>query len=223
MSKTFNFYCDESTHLQRDKKPFMLISYVSCAINQVKIHHQQIRAIQKRHNCFGEIKWSKVSKDKGQFYLELIEYFFLTDLHFRAIVVAKDKIKLDNSPQGYDDFYYKMYYQLLSHKINMEYNYNIFLDIKDTLSAYKVKKLKNILNIKYSSIRTLQNIRSNESLLMQLTDLIMGALNYHLRGANTVIAKNKIVDKIKTHCELPLNVSTPKENEKFNLFFIDLK
>lgn len=38
MSKTFNIYCDESTHLQNDNKPYMIISYVSCAYPQIKIH-----------------------------------------------------------------------------------------------------------------------------------------------------------------------------------------
>jgi len=35
MNKTFNFYCDESCHLENDHQPYMLIKYVSCDINQV--------------------------------------------------------------------------------------------------------------------------------------------------------------------------------------------
>ena len=40
-----------------------------------------------------------------------------------------------------------MYYSLLNHKINTQSIYNVYLDIKDSLSAYKVQKLKEILNI----------------------------------------------------------------------------
>jgi hypothetical protein len=58
---------------------------------------------------------------------------------------------------------------------------------------------------------------------MQLTDIITGALSYHLRGLNKVIAKNKIIEKIQQHSKHPLNSSTPKDHQKFNLFFIDLK
>lgn len=105
----------------------------------------------------------------------------------------------------FDDFYYKMYWQLINHKISMENNYNIYLDIKDTLSAGKVKKLKQILQIDFSSIRTLQNIRSEESLLMQLTDLLMGAISYHLRGLDKVIAKNKLIEKIHANENLKVN------------------
>lgn len=221
--KTFNFYCDESCHLENDGMPFMVISYVSCAYNQVKLHQQNIKNLKEKHSFKNEIKWSAVSKSKYNFYVELIEYFFANDLQYRAIVVAKDKIKNTDFNQNFDDFYYKMYFQLLNHKMNMDNNYNIYLDIKDTLSANKVKKLKTILNIKYSSINNLQNIHSHESLLMQLTDVLMGAITYHLRGLNKVTAKNKLIEKIQKHTQLPLNISTSKGIEKFNLFFIDLK
>ena len=222
MTKTFNFYCDESCHLQNDHQPFMLISYVSSAYNQVKLHHENIKNIKKKHDFHNEIKWSSVSKSKYPFYAELVDYFFSNDLHFRAVVVDKAAINLQ-SGTTFDDFYYKMYWQLIYHKINMESNYNIYLDIKDTLSAGKVRRLKDILQIDFSSIKTLQNIRSDESLLMQLTDLLMGAISYHLRGLNTVIAKTKLIEKIQHHTKQPLTQSTFKSYNKFNLFFIDLK
>ncbi|OYU82471.1 MAG: RlfA protein [Flavobacterium sp. BFFFF2] len=221
--KTFNFYCDESCHLENDGMPYMVISYVSCAFNQVKLHQQNIKILKEKHSFKNEIKWSSISKSKYNFYVELIEYFFANDLQYRAIVVPKHKIKNNDFDQDFDDFYYKMYYQLLNHKMNMENKYNIYLDIKDTLSANKVQKLKKILNIKYSSIENLQNIHSKESLLMQLTDVLMGAITYHLRGLNKVTAKTKLIEKIQKHTQLPLNISTSKNFEKFNLFFIDLK
>lgn len=221
--KTFNYYCDESCHLENDGMPFMVISYVSCAYNQVKLHQENIKNLKEKHSFKNEIKWSAVSKSKHNFYTELIEYFFANDLQFRAIVVPKDKINNNNFNQSYDDFYYKMYFQLLNHKINMENKYNIYLDIKDTLSANKVRKLKEILNFKYSKINNLQNIHSHESLLMQLTDVLMGAITYHLRGLNKVTAKTKLIEKIQKHTQLPLQSSTAKNFDKFNLFFIDLK
>ncbi len=222
MANTFNFYCDESCHLQHDRQPFMLIAYLSSAYNQVKLHHENIRNIKKKHNFQHEIKWSSVSKSRYPFYAELIDYFFSNDLHFRSVVVDKSKINIQPDVT-FDDFYYKMYWQLIYHKISMENNYNIYLDIKDTLSAGKVKKLKQILQIEFSSIRTLQNIRSEESLLMQLTDFLMGAISYRLRGLNKVIAKNKLIEKIQHHTKQPLTQSTYKSYNKFNLFFIDLK
>lgn len=223
MNKTFNFYCDESCHLENDHHPYMLIGYVSCAYNQVRIHSQNIRLLKAKHHVFYETKWSGLSKSAYPLYNDLIDYFFATDLQYRAIVIKKCQLKHEEFSQSHDDFYYKMYYQLLNKKIEHDNNYNIYLDIKDTRSAKKVNGLKNFLNSHFISVRNLQNIRSNESELMQLTDIITGALSYHLRELNTVIAKRRIIEKIQQHSKVPLTQSTSKDSQKFNLFFIDLK
>lgn len=222
MNKTFNLYCDESTHLENDKMPYMVISYVGTPYNQLKQHKNAIKELKIKYNFKGEIKWSNVSNSKYLFYNELIEYFFATDLFFRAIIIRKEQINNDQEGSSYDDFYFKMYFQLLHHKMNMEDTHNVYLDIKDTRSHKKVKKLKEILNYN-ASIRNLQSIHSYESSLMQLADLIMGAINYRLRGLNKVIAKNKLIEKIEEECNGSLDKSTPLEEDKFNRFFIALK
>ena len=221
--KTFNMYCDESTHLENDGMPYMIIGYVSSAWNQVKIHTQHIMMLRQKHRFKGEIKWSKLSESNYPFYADLIDYFFATDLNFRAVIVNKSQI--DNSRENftYNDFYFRMYYQLLHHKIDMENTYNIYLDVKDTCSYKKINTLKKILNYNYGNIRNLQFIRSHESVLLQLADVLMGALNYHLRDKLVVTAKIKLLDKIKLHTKRPLDYSTPKGVNKFNLFFIELK
>jgi hypothetical protein len=201
----------------------MIIAYVSSAWNQVKLHSQHIYHLREKHHFKGEIKWSKLSESNYPFYSELIEYFFATDLNFRAVIVNKSQINNEKLGFTYNDFYYRMYYQLLHHKINMEHTYNIYLDIKDTCSYRKNKKLREILNVQYGNIRNLQFIHSHESVLLQLADVIMGALNYNLRDEKKMIAKLKIIEKIKRHANRPLDCSTPKGSEKFNLFFIELK
>lgn len=223
MSETFNLYCDESCHLENDKQKYMIISYVSSPYNHVKMHTQGIITILNKYNFKNEIKWNSVSKSKYPLYVELIEYFFASDLVFRAVVVDKEKIDSKSFWGNFDDFYFKMYYQLLYHKINMGSNYNIYLDIKDTLSASKVRKLKEILNVNYTGVRNIQNIRSEESLILQMTDLLMGAISYHLRNLNGVIAKNKLIEKIQQLAKTPLVESTAKNANKFNLFFIELR
>ena len=221
--KTFNFYCDESCHLENDGFAYMLIGYVSSAYNQVKLHTDNIKQLKKKYHIPYELKWNHLSKSGTELYKELIDYFFATDLQYRAIVIEKEQLKHKQFQQTHDDFYYKMYYQLIQKKLSPEYNYNIYLDIKDTRSAQKVNGLKNYLNNNFVSVRNLQNIRSYESELMQLTDIITGALSYYLRKEKTVIAKNKIIDRIAQHAGQALNQSTPRSEQKFNLFFIDLK
>jgi hypothetical protein len=222
MNKTFNIYCDESCHLENDHKPYLFLGKVSSAYNQVKLHTENIKELKVKHNFFAEIKWTSVSKSKLRFYEELIEYFFGTDLQFRAIGVEKNKIDNNSYSQSYDEFYYKMYYYLLNHNINSLYRYNVYLDIKDTLSALKVKKLKEVLNTKYGVFSNVQNIRSHESILLQLTDFLMGAISYlHNNPQKANSAKVKLIEKIKHHSGLELDKTN--YSNKFNLFFIELK
>jgi len=221
-NKTFNFYCDESTHLQNDGELFMIISYVSSAYNQIEQHKDYIKLLRAKHKIKGEIKWNSVSSSQYPFFADVVDYFFSTDLNFRAIIVEKDQINENRPGFHYDDFYFKMYYQLIHHKINMSYNYNIYLDVKDTISNEKLATLKDILKWN-ASIRSFQFIRSYESPLMQMADLLMGAINYKLRGLNKVKAKIKLIKKIEESSKLPLTNTTPKNKDKFNLFFIDLK
>lgn len=221
MNKTFNIYCDESCHLENDHKPFMFLGSVSSAYNQVRWHTEQINELKKKHNFYAEIKWSKVSHSKLHFYSELLDHFFATDLKFRAVGIKKGEIKNANFDQTHDDFYYKMYYQLLNHKIDSRYAYNVYLDIKDTLSACKVRRLREILNIKYGVFRNVQNIRSHESILMQLADFLTGTISYHNNNTEKQnSAKTQLIERIKKSGD---SLDCTNYSEKLNLFFIELK
>lgn len=218
MGKTFNKYCDESCHLENDHKRYMFLGYVSCAYNQVKTHTERIRDLKASHRFYAEIKWNKVSMSKLRFYLELVDYFFSSDLKFRAIGIDKDKTHCDD----FDEYYYSMYHNLLIHDINITHTYNVYLDIRDTLSSYKVKRLKESLNITYGIFRNVQNINSKESLLLQLADFILGALSYEKNDAKKQNeAKRIILERIKKRANGRwCDDSTDANNT--NTFFIDL-
>ncbi len=220
-NKTFNIYCDESCHLEHDHKPYMLLGNISCAYPQVKRHSERIKEIKKKHHFYAEIKWTNVSQSKLQFYLELIDYFFDTDLKFRAIGVQKEYIQLEESNTTFDDFYYKMYYRLLNHKVDTTDHYNVYLDIKDTWSDTKANKLRDILNVQFGVFRKVQCIRSEESLLLQMADLLMGAIAYEINvPEKRSSAKERVLAQIKKHCP---DLAHSNSSNKLNLFFINLK
>ncbi|MCK9163318.1 MAG: DUF3800 domain-containing protein [Bacteroidales bacterium] len=227
MIKTFNLYCDESCHLENDNMPYMIYGYVSIASNQIQLAKKQIKQIQLDYNFDGEMKWNNVCSKTFPFYSEIINYFFSNDMLFRAVVVDKNQIDNNRPLYSFNDFYFRMYYQLLHHKTDMENTYNVYIDIKDTRSQGKLHELKKILKYN-SSINNFQFINSKESIFVQLADLLMGAINYQLRIEKgnlegKVEAKLKIIEKIKSHTQLTLNKSTSKDFHKFNLFFICLK
>lgn len=227
MSKTFNIYCDESTHLIHDGHPYMLLGYISIAYPQIRIAKQEIKAIKSRHNYNEEFKWTNVHDATYKVYAELIDWFFMNDLEFRAVVVDKSQIDETRPEYTFNDFYFRMYFQLLHTKVDFQNTYNIYMDIKDTCSGEKLETLKKIMSYN-SSIGRFQFIRSHESVFIQLADVLIGAINYNLRiekgdVSGKVLAKRKIIGKIKKHSNISLNTTTPLSRRKFNLFFISLK
>lgn len=227
MSKTFNLYCDESTHLIHDGHPYMLLSYISIAYPQIRLAKEEIKAIKRKFNYTEELKWTNVHSATYKVYAELVDWFFMNDLEFRAVVVDKSQIDEKRADYSFNDFYFRMYFQLLHTKVDFQNRYNVFLDIKDTCSGEKLEKLKKIMSYN-SSIGTLQFIPSRESVFIQLADVLMGAINYNLRIQKgdvngNVIAKLKLIEKIKRHSNISLNTTTPLSRNKFNLFFITLK
>ncbi len=227
MSKTFNLYCDESTHLIHDGHPYMLLSYISIAYPQIRLAKEEIKAIKRKFNYTEELKWTNVHSATYKVYAELVDWFFMNDLEFRAVVVDKSQIDEQRADYSFNDFYFRMYFQLLHTKVDFQNRYNVFLDIKDTCSGEKLEKLKKIMSYN-SSIGTLQFIPSRESVFIQLADVLMGAINYNLRiqkgdVKGNVIAKLKLIEKIKRHSNISLNTMTPLSRNKFNLFFITLK
>ena len=74
----YNVYCDESCHLENDGIEIMGIGGVWCPKEKVKEISDRIREIKKRYNISptSEIKWTKVTPSKVDFYLDLINFFF---------------------------------------------------------------------------------------------------------------------------------------------------
>ena len=49
MNKTFNIYCDESTHMVHDGHPYMLLGCTSIAYTQIRMAKDAIKDIKKKH------------------------------------------------------------------------------------------------------------------------------------------------------------------------------
>lgn len=229
---SFNIYCDESCHLENDKQSSMVLGAISCPNELVRKSAIEIKQIKAKYDLgpFFEAKWVKVSPSKEDFFLELINYFFDNPyLSFRALIIPdKSKIEHKRFDQTHDDWYYKMYYLLLKEMVNKQSYYNIFIDIKDTRSIMKLRKLHDILcnSLEDNSkeiIKKLIQVRSHEIELMQLTDLFIGAISYTHRGLNTSQAKINIVNTIEQKSGHSLKVKTNLSQTKLNLFVWNAK
>jgi hypothetical protein len=227
MPTLYNIYCDESCHLEHDGQKAMVLGAIWCPEARANEMSKHIRAIKEQCSLdrFFEIKWTKVSPARLDFYLRLVDYFFEeADLYFRALIVPdKTVLEHDKFGQDHDTWYFKMYFDMLKVILSPDACYRIYLDIKDTKSAVKVRKLHEVLcNNMYDFdrqiIERVQNVRSHEIELLQLADLMIGAVSYVNRGLTTSQAKSTIINRIKEKSHYSLTLSTLLSERKVNIF-----
>ena len=227
MSTIYNIYCDESCHLENDRQPVMVLGAVWCPLEKIREISVHLRDIKARHGLSTkfEVKWTKVSPAKQDFYLDLLDYFFENDdLHFRALVV-QDKSKLQHElyEQTHDTWYYKMYFEMLKVILDPQRCYRIYIDIKDTRSAAKINKLhdvlcNNVYDFQRQIIERVQMVRSHEVEILQLTDMLIGAVSYVNRGLHMNAAKLAVVERMREHSGYSLTKTTLLKENKVNLF-----
>lgn len=222
----YNVYCDESCHLASNDGKYMLIGAVYCPKNKIKKINEYIQHLKENYNLSSsiELKWNKVDKKTEKLYLDIINYFFNDDdLRFRVIVIDKTTLDHKKYNQTENDFYHKAYYNMLKYIINPENSYNIYTDIKDTNSYYYLQKMLNYLRITISdtnkkTIKKVQPIRSYESSILQINDILIGALSYYYRNLNSNSVKINIINEIKNLCQCEFDVTSNYSNTKFNIF-----
>lgn len=227
MSEIFNIYCDESCHLENDHQPLMVLGAVWCPIEKSREIAVRVREIKKKYNLSDkyEIKWSKVSPSKLEFYLEILDYFLDDDdLHFRALVVPdKTKLRHDLYKQTHDVFYYKMFFNLLKVILDPDNCYRIYFDIKDTNSSERLAKLHDVLcnsiyDFDSKVIERLQAVRSHEVEQIQLSDFLTGIISYVNRGLGDSQAKLSLIERLRQRSGYSLTKTTLLREEKLNIF-----
>jgi hypothetical protein len=224
---TYNIYCDESCHLENDHQQVMVLGAIWCPLEKTREISVRVREIKVRHglNPKFEVKWTKVSPAQKKLYLDLIDYFFdADDLHFRALIVPdKTRLQHDKFHQDHDIWYYKMYFEMLKVILSPDACYRVYLDIKDTRSALKVARLheilcNNIYDFQRKIIERVQTVHSKEVELLQLTDLMVGAISYVNREMSASNAKLALVERIKKRSNYELTRTTLLLEKKVNLF-----
>lgn len=226
MNDCIHIYCDESCHLEHDAQKAMVLGAVWCPASHRAYLGRKVKQIREQ---FGlppsfEIKWTKISPARIDFYRALVDLFFDEPLlRFRGVVVP-DKSILDHEKfgQSHDDFYYKMWYLLLTYLIDDQHTFRVFLDIKDTRGQVKIRKLHEVIcNAHYdfdrSRILSIEQVHSHDVPLLQMADLMIGALSHFHRSLDGSEAKRAIIQHIRQRSGYGLQCSTPPRAEKFNL------
>lgn len=226
--KKYNIYCDETCYLQNDGYNIMVIGGVQCSSEYKQQHYANIRAIKSKYNIstYSELKWIKISNTNHQLYADILRYFIESpDLSYRGIIVNNKKsLNLDIYHHTYDEWYYKMYYYLLDFLIQDNNSYHIYIDKKENDGNYKIAKLTEYLRNKnrdfnHDRIPLINEVYSHKCDLVQVSDIISGALSYFHRKMHLLpgcsLSKCDLVDLLSE--EFEITKTSPYGDKKFNI------
>ncbi len=223
----FEVYCDESrTELLSPGTPgregkYLLIGGLWLPAERRKAIKSRIGELREQHHCRAELKWNKVSPSRQGLYEDLIKLFFNEpDLRFRAVAIRADQVDLVRFHDGDAELaFYKFYYLLLRYWF-LDFNeYTVFVDLRTNRLHGRLKTLKEILDRsnRFADVEAVQALPSDQLDLLQLADLLLGAVGSRLNEPTRGVAKEVLVGAIERRLGHPIR-ATPKSEEKFNVF-----
>jgi len=225
MSNEYNIYCDESCHLINDGHKCMVLGSLILPKEKLFEVSDKIKSTKIAHDMdiHTELKWVKASPNKLDLYKAILNIFLShPDLSFRCVVVP-DKSQLCHNKfyRTHDNFYYVMYYYGLRFIMQPSNTYNIYFDFKDHNQKNELPVLKQVLYIKEKiplENMKLQSIQSYESQLMQMCDIITGAISYRNRGLLTSSSKTELANMLECSTHQDLCTSSVVREAKCNVF-----
>lgn len=224
-------YCDESQTdilcTKNSSAEYLVIGSLWLERGTRDTLKQAIHALRDKHHIGPEFKWSKLSPSRQAFYTELLGWFIGLglELRYRCIVVPKkdvDLVKFHHSDAELG--FYKFYYQMLHHWIDDFNTYQVFCDYKRDRKSDRLEELKNCLcrtNLT-AEIKSLQWVRSEESVMIQLVDVLTGAVSARLNNTlHAGTAKSVFVTELERRLGREM-AHTRAGEKKFNIFQIQL-
>ncbi len=226
----FEVYCDESGLEALTKKEAHLYTAIGSIWLPAEYREQLksgLSAIKKKYAIKGELKWKKISPAYIDLYKEVISYFFESGyLRYRVILIESAKADSLSFHNGDVELgFYRFYYQLLHHWLFDNNKYSIFVDLKVNRNKGRLKGLLKLLgeSNRTSDILQVQGLPSEQSLGIQLTDLLTGLVSAKFNNNTISEAKKELIRFVEEEYLKRMIAPTSKWEEKFNVFRIEMK
>jgi hypothetical protein len=219
-----NIYCDESRHTSNPEDSYMVIGALACPRERREELSRQINLIKKRFVTWREFGWKTLSPNRHDFYWALLDFFSNEpDLSFRCIVVDCNILDHDKFNFGDEELgFYKLYYQMLIHWLKPSTVYHIYLDWQQNKVQTRFASLRDVLKRKLlgrTMIECLEPVSSHQAPLIQLVDLLTGAVGYAWNDRSGSDTKVDFCNNLALSVGLDtLKRSTALSAEKFNIF-----
>lgn len=227
----FDIYCDESRpdlfSTKASTATYLTIGSLWLPTDKRDEFKDDIHALKEEFHVGEEFKWQKVSTRNYQFYETLLEWFMSKEEHlrYRCIAVKKADVNFKYHRDDHELGFYKFYYQMLHHWI-LDFNeYAIFCDYKRNHINNRLETLAQCLtnaNLA-ATIKSVQAVRSEESVLIQMADFLTGLCSSKLNNTLSEHSnKRKLLDEFEIKYLKKTIAHTSREENKFNVFVINL-
>lgn len=201
----YELYCDESGI----DRGIFYFGAIHCSNARAGILSNYVTAFRSDYGMFSEMKWGKVSGKKLSEYKAFVD-IFLDDPYasfiISEVIRGRHWRKLGKSN---DEIFMNAYFHFLEDAMlgNFSNRYAIYLDGSD-IKQYRFDALKFVLNkpsVSYGyqkKVHHLERVSSREHNLIQLVDVILGALSSNA----TANSKRELADYVK--CKFTQNTKT---------------
>ncbi len=174
-------------------------------------------------NLRGELKWSKVTEQYLEKYMQIMDYFFeeLYSKNLKARIMFRQKVKDEGrTRKEIDNQYFMLYYQFIKHSFKLnsmpEKNFRLrlcfdqFPHTKQKVREFRSFLLKLPKTLKRNDIimttDSIIEVKSHQHILLQCIDIVLGSVCFKLNKKNkcsgTIKRKGKRTkakEKLCTH------------------------
>lgn len=183
----YNVYVDESC---QNAHRYLVLG---CIVVDAAYQHEilgELLAARARHNLNTvEVKWKKSSRRGLPLYKEFVDVYIkyarLGHVHFHCMYVESSTVDHSHNSNDADTSLNKLIYQLMLHRVGRRYAgpIYVYVDERPTHSSPDaIRPMLNAVIAKYGDasapFRRLSFIDSHKSDIVQITDLLIGAVGF---------------------------------------------
>lgn len=227
-------FCDESRQSQHR---YMILGGIIINSKYLATFNDTMKNFRVQYNMNSELKWTKVSRSKLEEYKKFIDHFFAlndTDyLHFHCLILDTHQINHKKYNNGNADLgFYKFYYQLLLHSFGRNYcaissgkAESLVVCLDEKSSKYSLSELKRVLNnginkkhgISTNPFKSVEPLDSKRSDVMQIADIIMGAIGYQKNGFHLLSNSSEAKKELANYIAKKVGVETLGNNSSYHV------
>ena len=203
--RTFSVFCDESWRMTGSGNWFVAIGATVCDTSCVRSYAESARRLKARHGFRAGFKtgWTKISPAKAVFYRDTINMFLHCDnLRFVGLIGESGKNPEEDGRVPRHRSREELDRRLLGAVLRGLHRYRVYTGVTDTRGGARLRRLRETVDALPPGdgrpcVERIQQIRAGESELLQLTDLLTGALAWANRGRSGNAGKAAIVARLQ--------------------------